>query len=271
MVLWRGFLTILLAIGLSLPTAGQRAGQAAPIPGLSRQTWTVNGLERSGLVAAPHSTTDAAAPLVLVFHGHGGSSANAARTFRIHEAWPDAVVIYPQGLTTAGVLTDPDGKLPGWQHTAGVDGDRDLHFVDAMLTWASAQYAIDPKRIFAAGHSNGGSMVYVLWAARADRFAGFAPSSSIFRVDAIASAKPKPAFIVSGRADPLVPFAAQQLSLRGVLRLNQAAVAGTPWSGGAERHASSIGADVITYIHPGGHAMPDDAGALMARFFKSVK
>jgi hypothetical protein len=76
---------------------------------------------------------------------------------------------------------------------------------------------------------------------------------------------------VSGRADALVPFAAQQLSLRGVLRLNQAAATAQPWSGGAERHASSIGADVITYIHPGGHPMPDDAGALMAKFFQSVK
>ena len=205
----------------------------------------------------------------MVFHGHGGSSANAARTFKMHEAWPDAMVIYPQGLPTAGVITDLEGNLPGWQSKAGANGDRDLHFVDAMIAWAAAHYSIDTKRIFAAGHSNGGSMVYVLWTARADRFAAFAPSSSIFPLDGIGSAKPKPVFIVSGRADPLVPFAAQQLSLRGVLRLNQAAATAQSWSGGAERHASSIGADVITYIHPGGHAMPEDAGALMARFFRN--
>jgi polyhydroxybutyrate depolymerase len=229
-------------------------------------------VERSALVAAPRvSAAGTTAPLVLVFHGHGGSSANAARTFRMHEAWPEAVVIYPQGLPTAGVVTDLQGLLPGWQQTAGSDGDRDLHLIDAMLAWAKTHYAIDGARVFAAGHSNGGSMVYLLWAARPDQFAAFAPSSSVFRPDAIASAKPKPAFIVSGRADPLVPFAVQQLSLRGVLRLNKADAAAQPWSGGAERHASSIGADVMTYIHPGGHPMPDDAGALMAKFFRSVK
>jgi polyhydroxybutyrate depolymerase len=269
MRLFRTLATIIFGLTLSIASLAQRAGQPAPATGLARQTWTVDGIERSALVAAPRETAPGAAPLVLVFHGHGGSSANAARSFKMHEAWPEAVVIYPQGLPTVGVITDPEGKLPGWQSKAGANGDRDLHFVDAMLGWATAHYTIDPKRIFAAGHSNGGSMVYVLWAARADQFAAFAPSSSIFPPDASASAKPKPVFIVSGRADPLVPFAAQQLSLRSVLRLNKAAVAAQPWSGGAEKHASSIGADVITYIHSGGHAMPDDAGALMVTFFKS--
>jgi polyhydroxybutyrate depolymerase len=267
----RTFPAIILGLALSFTASAQRAGQPAPIPGLERQSWTVDGVERSALVAAPRGTAAGAVPLVLVFHGHGGSSANAARTFKMHDAWPEAVVIYPQGLPTVGVITDPEGKLPGWQSKAGGNGDRDLHFVDAMLAWATAHFAIDPKRIFAAGHSNGGSMVYVLWAARPDPFAAFAPSSSIFPPDASAAAKPKPVFIVSGRADPLVPFAAQQLSLRSVLRLNKATVTAEAWSGGAERHASSIGADVITYIHPGGHAMPDDAGALIAKFFAGVK
>jgi len=232
----------------------------------------VKGVERSALIAAPavRGTGQGGPPLVLVFHGHGGSSAQAARSFRLHESWPDAVVIYPQGLPTVGQITDPEGRLPGWQHTPGGEGDRDLAFVDAILTWASERYAFNPAQLFAAGHSNGGSMVYVLWAARGDRFAAFAPSSSVFRLDVIKAAKPKPVFIVTGRKDALVPFATQQLSLAGVLRLNQAARDGQKWAGDALRHASPIGADVVTYIHPGGHPMPTDSGALMAQFFKGV-
>lgn len=261
---------LVLAI-VSLAAVASLAAQASVPAGLTRQTWTVGGVERSALVAAPSvKPPDKSGPLVLVFHGHGGSSLNAARTFRMHEAWPEAVVIYPQGLPTVGAVTDPEGRLPGWQQAAGGEGDRDLRLVDAMLAWAKDRYAIDPARIFAAGHSNGGSMVYLLWAARGDQFAAFAPSASVFRLDAILQAKPKPAFIVAGREDALVPFAAQQLSLRGVLRLNHAEADGVAWAGGAERHSSAIGADVITYIHPGGHPMPEDAGALMARFFKSV-
>jgi polyhydroxybutyrate depolymerase len=249
---------------------GGRAQVAAPA-GLARQTWTVDGVERSALVAAPRGVeAGARVPLVLVFHGHGGTSANAARTFRIHEAWPEAVVIYPQGLPTVGAITDPEGRLPGWQSLAGDNGDRDLHLTDAMLEWAQSHYPIDPARVFAAGHSNGGSMVYLLWAVRGDRFAAFAPAASVFRPTLILKASPKPALIIAGRQDPLVPFASQELTINAVLRLNQASADAASWSGDARLHASSIGADVVAYVHPGGHPMPADAGALMARFFKSV-
>ena len=234
---------------------------------VSSQTWTVGGVQRTALVAAPIKP-DGLAPLVFVFHGHGGTSMNAARTFAIHTHWPEAVVIYPQGLPTPGKVTDPEGQRPGWQHTPGDQGDRDLKFVDAMFEWARKQFTIETKRVFAAGHSNGGSMVYVLWAARAREFAAFAPSSSVFRPDVVATAMPKPAFIVAGRQDLLVPFRTQQLSLSRVLTLNQAATAEQAWDGTARLHTSKAGADVVTYIHPGGHQLPADAGALMVKFFK---
>lgn len=188
----------------------------------------------------------------------------------MHEAWPEALVIYPQGLPTVGQLTDPEGQRPGWQHMPGGEGDRDLRFIDAMLGWVGEKYGLDPARTFAAGHSNGGSMVYTLWAARSDRFAAVAPSSSIFRPDVSAKAKPKPVFIVAGREDALVRFPAQQRSLQSVLRLNQADLTGQPWADGAVKHSSKVGADVVAYIHPGGHQLPADSGALMARFFKSL-
>ena len=265
------FAFVIAIFGTVAAIAAQGRGQAGAANGLTRQTWTVDGVERSALIAAPHGVaSNAAVPLVFVFHGHGGSSANAARTFRIHEAWPDALVIYPQGLPNVGQITDPEGKLPGWQHASGGEGDRDLHLVDAMFAWATKTYPVDKARVFAAGHSNGGSMVYLLWSVQSDRFAAFAPSSSVFRLDALTSAKPKPAFIIAGQKDALVPFAAQQLSLRGVLRLNRAATEGAAWSGGAQKHASPSGTDVITYIHPGGHPMPDDAGAQIVKFFKTV-
>ena len=92
----------------------------------------------------------------------------------------------------------------------------------------------------------------------------------MFQRAVIAGAAPKPAFIIAGEKDELVPFATQQLSLAATLRLNQAATTGTEWSGPAKLHTSPIGADVVAYIHPGGHPMPADAGALMVKFFKDV-
>lgn len=252
--------------GLTLPA------QVRPPDGLISQAWKVGDVERTALVAMPRgSVSDSGAPLVLVFHGHGGTSAQAARSFSIHNAWPEALVMYPQGLPTVGQITDPEGRRPGWQHVPAGEGDRDLKFVDVMLAWARKERRIDAARVFAAGHSNGGSMVYVLWAARAREFTAFAPSSSVFRPDVISAATPKPAFIVTGRQDLLVPFRAQQLSLSRVLTLNQAATAEQAWDGTARLHASKAGADVVTYIHPGGHQLPADAGALMVKFFKGVR
>ena len=79
---------------------------------------------------APASAKDAKAsvPLVFCFHGHGGNATQASRSFGMHEAWPEAVVIYPQGLPTPGQLTDPEGKRNGWQGAPGLQEDRDLKF-----------------------------------------------------------------------------------------------------------------------------------------------
>lgn len=263
---------LLAAAGCGVAASpASRAEQDRRQTGLQTVTWMVDGVSRTGLVHLPRGGTPAGsgAPLVLVFHGHGGTSQQAARTFGIHSHWPEAVVIYPQGLPTPGRLTDPEGRRPGWQHAAGDQGDRDLGLVDAMMAWAREQRPIDPRRVFAAGHSNGATLTYVLWANRAADFAAFAPSSGVFGRQNVATT-PKPAFVVAGRQDELVRFALQEASLRVMLRLNQAATEGKPWSGGALKHASPIGADVVAYIHDGGHAMPSDAGALMVKFFQSI-
>src|SRR4051794_10932561 len=83
-------------------------------PGV-RQEWKVDGVAREALVFAPPDAKTKEAPLLFVFHGHGGTMRNAARGFNYQSFWPEAIVIYPQGLATAGRLTDPEGKKAGWQ------------------------------------------------------------------------------------------------------------------------------------------------------------
>src|SRR4051812_38371191 len=90
-------------------------GWAAVGAELERLTWTVGGVEREALVHVPTHFGPAGAPLVFAFHGHGGSDRQAARSFHLHDAWPDALVVYPQGLPTVGQLTDGSGKEAGWQ------------------------------------------------------------------------------------------------------------------------------------------------------------
>ena len=97
----------------------------------------------------------------------------------MHELWPEAVVVYMQGLSTPGRLTDPEGKKPGWQSAAGDQGDRDLKFFDALLATLKQEYKIDERRIYSTGHSNGGGFTYLLWSARPNMFAAVAPSAAV--------------------------------------------------------------------------------------------
>src|SRR5690606_32159768 len=77
--------------------------------GLEVKEWQVEGGQREGLIWLPKSDAQALrkAPVVLVYHGHGGNMQHAARSFDLHRHWPEAVVIYPQGVKTPGKITDP--------------------------------------------------------------------------------------------------------------------------------------------------------------------
>jgi polyhydroxybutyrate depolymerase len=193
---------------------------------------------------------------------------NAARMYHIHTLWPEAIVVYPQGLNTPGRLTDPEGKKPGWQGGIGDQGDRDLKFFDAMLASLHADFKVDAKRIFSTGHSNGGGFTYLLWAARGEKFAAFAPSAAA-AMRSRELLKPKPMLHVAGENDPLVKFAWQKDTIDAVRKLNQCGD-GEPWEGltGCTIYPSKIGAPVVTFIHPGTHTYAADAPERIVKFFK---
>lgn len=234
---------------------------------LAPTTWTFNlaSLERTALVFAPAKTKDA--PLVLCFHGHGGNSRQSARSFGVHQAWPDAVVIYPQGLPTKG-KTDPEGKKPGWQKQLGEYGDRDLQLVDAILKRAKEELHIDSKRVFAMGHSNGGALTYFLWATRPNDFAAFGPSGAYRLITK--QMTPKPIFHIAGTNDPLVSFEFQERSLKMSRNLNGCDETPVKTGEFMSTYGSKTGSPVVTYITKKGHTFPTEASTEMVKFFKSI-
>ena len=160
------------------------------------QQFTVGELKREALVYAP-AKPGKTVPVVFAFHGHGGTAKNAARTFDLHTQWPEAVVVYPQGVPTVGQLTDPEGKKNGWQAKAGDSEDRDLKFFDELLKWAKKEYPVDDKRVFCTGHSNGGGFTYLLWQQRGEAFAAVAPCAAAGKN--VKDVKAKPCLHVHGR------------------------------------------------------------------------
>lgn len=232
----------------------------------TRMVWTVDDVAREALVSIPSEPGPAGAPVVFVFHGHGGNMRYVARSFHIHKLWPEAIVVYPQGLPTPGQLTDPEGKRAGWQRTAGDQGDRDLKLFDAMLTTLKEKHRVDESRVYATGHSNGGGFTYLLWATRPDIFAAVAPSAAGGRN--IRSLKPLPAFHLAGEKDTLVRFDMQRRVMEAVRETNGCEGDGEKWAEGCLLYPSKTDTPFVSFIHPGGHQFPDEAPPLIVRFFK---
>jgi polyhydroxybutyrate depolymerase len=254
---WRWLLALLVFAGL--------CGRGAAA-GLRPMDFTVDGVARTALVHVPAAAGTNARPLVFVFHGHGGNARQAARSFAIERLWPEAIVVYMQGLNTPGQLTDPQGKQPGWQAAVGDQADRDLKYFDAVLARLKQENNVDAKRIYGTGHSNGGGFTYLLWLARGDVFAAVAPSAA-----AATYAKqltPKPAMHLSGESDPLVKFAWQELTMAAVHKVNGCAATGAPWAGHCTIYPSAGGTPLVTFIYPGGHQFNPAAPALIVKFFK---
>jgi len=228
---------------------------------------SVDGVTRTALIYVPATAKTAASPLVFVFHGHGGNARQVARSYALDRYWPEAISVYPQGLPTPGQLTDPQGNLPGWQKTLGDQGDRDLKFFDAVLTRLKQDYRVDPRRIYATGHSNGGGFTYLLWLARGDVFAAFAPSSAVAKY--VLQLRPKPVMHLAGEQDPLVKFAWQELMMEKLRQINGCDPVGTLWDDQCTIYSSASGPPVITFIHPGGHEFQSAAPPLIVKFFKS--
>ncbi|MEM7038631.1 MAG: PHB depolymerase family esterase, partial [Bacteroidota bacterium] len=134
------------------------------------ETIVHDGLTREYLLHMPSSYTGTTAlPLVLNFHGFGGTASDhmEAADMRSLANSDNFILVYPQGAFLDGDthwnsgLDTPDNK-------SDVD---DLGFIEALLDELAANYNIDPERIYACGYSNGSFFSYALACYLSDRIA----------------------------------------------------------------------------------------------------
>jgi polyhydroxybutyrate depolymerase len=220
----------------------------------------VDGRTRQWLVYAPSTAKTAPTPVVFAFHGHGGNMHNAARVFKLHEHWPEAIIIYPQGLPTA-TRRDPQGERAGWSV-------RDVTFVDEMLRRLKADYQVDERRCYCTGHSNGGGFTYILWGLRPQLWAAVAPSAANPQAERVGRLQPLPAMHLAGEQDQIVPFADQQKTIEAVRQRNGCAAEGKPWEKYCTVYESKTGTPLVALIHPGNHQFPSSAVPTLVKFFK---
>jgi polyhydroxybutyrate depolymerase len=223
-------------------------------------TWSIDGEARQAIVYPPFGERAIGrAPVVFAFHGHG-DDAEHFQVVGIHDAWPEAVVVYFQGLPSRR-----DG-LPGWQVERGEDNDRDLKLVDAALASLPRDFSVDPRRIYATGFSNGANLTYLLWAERPEVFAAYAPVAARLR-PSVLPAEPKPLLHVAGRQDMQIPFADQESAIETAKRVNGVSGGGTSCGNGCTKYSTSGTNALMTWIHPGGHTYPAGTADRIVRFF----
>lgn len=229
--------------------------------------WTIDGVQREALVLAPSKAfAGRKAPVLFAFHGHGGNMQQVADV-GLQNFWPEAIVVCMQGLPTR-IYVDPAGLFAGWQQEPGQYGDRDLKFFDAVLVSLRKKFMVDDRRIYATGFSNGAIFTYLLWGTRAKIFAAFASvAGDIF--PGVHLAEPRPFLQIAGERDDVVPFAKQQMSIQTARELDGSAGKGEACGEYCTIYASSKGASVETYIHPGGHVWPPEAPEIIVNFLKS--
>lgn len=241
--------------------------------------WTVDGQKREALVFAPTDDMAKKRALVFAFHGHGGNMNGSAQLMHIQTLWPEAIVVYPQGLPTVSHV-DPQGTRPGWQQTAGTDGDRDLKFFDAMVETMRQKYMIDDARIYTTGFSNGGIFSYLLWAERAKVIAAVGEVAGRLFDPPEHLSEPRAVLAIAGSADTTDPFNLQKATIDNDDRPvdnatgqgQQCAVPNGAASGTkCTLYSSTSQTPVKEVIHPGAHVYPTWAPAEIVAFFKNHK
>lgn len=131
------------------------------IVGLFNSVLSHDGLARQFIVYVPTNyNTDTDYPLMINFHGFGGTASDFVETadMRSLAESENFIVVYPQG-TLLGGYPHWNSSAPSSDNKSSVD---DIGFVEALIENISSTYSINENRIYAAGYSNGGFMSYYL-------------------------------------------------------------------------------------------------------------
>lgn len=164
-----------------------------------------SGQERRYLLYVP-DTADLSQPipLVLTLHGFAQWPANQADVSQWNALADEHgfLVVYPAGT----------GFPKRWDTTTPAAENADIVFLTDLIDALSRAYPIDPNRIYINGLSNGGGMSFAYSCAFPESVAAFGSVAGAYVKpwESCEQARPVPAVIFHGDADPIVPFTGRQ-------------------------------------------------------------
>ena len=207
--------------GLAAAAAGMRVSAAAPGPGTHRLELDH---ERDGLLYLPRGyTAGVPMPLLVLFHGAGGTAQSVFYAFPMADA---------HGV----IILAPDSRdQRTWDLVLGRYGP-DADFLSTALAQTFARCAVDRSRLAVGGHSDGASYALSFGIGTGDLFGRILAFSPGVLTPVDVQGKPR-IFISHGTDDAVMPI--DDTSRRFVPRLR------------------GLGYDVTYREYAGRHAVPD--------------
>jgi polyhydroxybutyrate depolymerase len=167
------FCTIICIISVFLAC---RKGKPSAKTNRFNETIVVDGLSRSYVLNLPPDYYDNTGfALVIAMHGGGGSASQFESTSKLTEKANASgfIVVYPEG--TGVINTWNAGTCCGSSVSNNIN---DVKFISMLIDKLVAAYKINPKKVYATGHSNGGMMSYRLACELSNKIAAIAPNGS---------------------------------------------------------------------------------------------
>jgi len=194
-----------LAVGIlaaCMDTTGRMSGaQAADTSGSQEVEIEFQGMDRSYRLYIPGGQSSQPRPLILALHGGWGTGKNMEELTNFDSTAGNAgfVIAYPDGISRSWNA----GSCCGKPMKEGVD---DVGFLRAVVADIARRTAIDTKRVYGTGFSNGAMMVHRVACDAPDLFAAIAAASGGLMEQGCKSKRPISALLIQGRADPRIPW-----------------------------------------------------------------
>jgi polyhydroxybutyrate depolymerase len=212
-------------------------------------------------------------PVVLFFHGYGGSAADTAAATGLSELADRRgfLAVFPEGSSV-------NGGARFWANAGRVSlGVDDLRYTADVLNDLQGRFCLDPARVHAGGFSAGGGVAAWLACELAGRVAAVATVSGqlVAEPGGCRPSRPVPILAVHGTGDKVIPYGGRAAGPEQPLRLpalpawlagwaardgctvdsaaflDSGEVTGVRWSG------CRGGAEVVHYrLNGGGHPLP---------------
>lgn len=203
------FSSIILLIS---PALAGRSASRQPVEPSVRDTLRLDGLTRIYWLHLPPAfkQSDELLPLVIALHGGGGSGQQFESQSKLSEKADQQgfIVVYPDGIQNPGVLglrTWNAGACCG--QIASVQHIDDVGFIRKLIDKLIATRRVDPKKVYALGHSNGAMLCYRLACEMPDKLAAIAANSGTMQVKT--ACKPNrvmPILHIHSQLDRNVPY-----------------------------------------------------------------